>query len=1577
MRKLLLLLGLVVGLSTFGFSQTITSAQAGNWNVSTTWVGSVIPTNVNSTLIQINHSVTIPSGFTAVADQIAVAAGITFTVSAGGTLDLRSSGGTDLTLTEDNVVLFVGASFVVNGDYLNSSLTAINYGTGTSTIAFNSGGRYVHAIDGLSLPPTWTTWNANSTCQINGVVSTAPGNINQTFGNFTWNCASQSGNVALGLTSATISGNLSILNTAGPGIVTFASGPGTVTINGNFSVSGNSRFLGSNNANVTMNVGGDFSFASTATNFSLLIAGAGVNTMNFNVKKNFSVTAGTLQARSGSTAIANVNFNGSTSQTYNISGGTLSGPFNWTIKNGSIVDLGTSAFVNSGNFTLEGGGTMKVGSPDGLVAASTTLGNVQVSGTRTYTVAGNIVYNGSVAQNLGSEWASGGGLNAVSVNLEIANSNVSGVTNNIIGSTNVVGNLTLTNGSLNIGNSNTLNVQSVFAATSGTFGGSSTSNLTFSGSGAMGIVSFASGTEFLNNLTITRTTTVQLGSNLTVSGTIALTNGNLAFSGFTLTMNGGAITATSNGLISSSTSNLIFGGSTFSGTVPFSGTNQLNNLTFGTPSGAFTWNSPVTVNTALTLNAGALTHTSGLTMATNSTVFKGGGSISGAVLTAVTSYNVNYTGTGNTGLELPTTSTALNNLTINSSGTVTLASNNITINGTALFSGGTLSAGSNSLTMKGAAWTLSGGLFTAGTGTVTFSGATTVSGAAAFNNVAVTTGNSLILPSAIVTISGNLANDGTLTPGSGTVTFSGTTTISGASTSSFNNITLTGTLNAPAGNMNVAGAWTNNAGTFNSNSGTVVFNGTSTIGGSSTTNFYSVQINGSSTLTGPVTLNIAKNFTNNGTFIAGTNIVLFNGSTAQSIGGTTNTSFYNITSSNVNVVTVSTAQSLTGALTLGSSGTFAAGGLLTLISTATGDARIAQITGTAVITGGIIAQRWLPNAISAAKYRYLASPVTNSFASDWMVEFPVTGTFTDPSTAAQWPGLVGPSNQTTPSMYIYNESHTPTTTTSDRYESFPPNGSSSTSTALVNGKGYTAFVYKTSPFVIDLNGTPAQGAIGVGVTNQSGSIAANDGWNLIGNPYAAPISWDLVTIPAGVGTQIALKDNTNNAGTGAGAYIYYTQGTFGAPGSGIGTGGYNGTIPSGQAFFTRSSNIGTTTITFQESSKMATASPQFLRQGSLQDLLRVKIVGNNNGDEMVIYFREGANDAADLIYDAFKLKNDFINLSSLATDGQKLAINGMSKLECFKQVPVVLEGVNLGAHTFNFTGYDSFSDQIHILLVDAFAGTSVNVNQANPAYNFNVTSDPASSGSSRFKLIFGEAVSAITVQNSARCNAGTLTLTALGASDGNYRWYEAATGGTPITGATSSTFTTPALTKSQTFYVASTNSLGCEEMRLPVVAMVTTLDPVVISVKGRDFQSSYARGNQWYFNGQLIPGATGQTYTPAPQQGGVYKVEVTSLNCTTSAEREYVITGLEVEIPSHISIYPNPVTEVLTVAVQTANEVNAKLITLLGTPLYDQSLTGGTIKKGSFNMQEQSEGMYILIVQDGSQIYKIRIIKKR
>ena len=91
-----------------------------------------------------------------------------------------------------------------------------------------------------------------------------------------------------------------------------------------------------------------------------------------------------------------------------------------------------------------------------------------------------------------------------------------------------------------------------------------------------------------------------------------------------------------------------------------------------------------------------------------------------------------------------------------------------------------------------------------------------------------------------LSMDGNLVNNGTF---NAPVRFNGTTTLSGSGTTTFRDITIAGSFNASSASLTVSGNWTNN-GTFTAN-GPVVFDGASAqnIGGNNATTFNNVTFN--------------------------------------------------------------------------------------------------------------------------------------------------------------------------------------------------------------------------------------------------------------------------------------------------------------------------------------------------------------------------------------------------------------------------------------------------------------------------------------------------------------------------------------------------------------------------------------------------------------------------------------------------------------------------------------------------------------------------------------------------------------
>ena len=143
----------------------------------------------------------------------------------------------------------------------------------------------------------------------------------------------------------------------------------------------------------------------------------------------------------------------------------------------------------------------------------------------------------------------------------------------------------------------------------------------------------------------------------------------------------------------------------------------------------------------------------------------------------------------------------------------------------------------------------------------------------------------------------------------------------------------------------------------------------------------------------------------------------------------------------------------------------------------------------------------------------------------------------------------------------------------------------------------------------------------------------------------------------------------------------------------------------------------------------------------------------------------------------------------------------------------------------------------------------------------------------------GSAIGSVTVQpfptapvsiSTAGC-PGPFTFTATGGGpSATYAWYTTATGGTPV--GSGSSFTTPALTATTTYYVAATNAQGCQGPRTPVTATVspaptvTTGPAQTLCTNASPLQlSGFApAGGTW-----SGPGVTaGGLFTPTPSLTG-------------------------------------------------------------------------------------------------------------
>src|SRR5688572_736581 len=238
--------------------------------------------------------------------------------------------------------LIVEANRTFDADNANvaTTVTGLIQNSGTVTgatprLTFASGGAYIHARNGGSIP--LATWNSASTMSVEGIINSGPSNINQPFGNFTWNSPSQAVNFSFSGGLLTVNGDMTVASTGTGSIILKNSGGTTATT-----------------------VFGDY----IQTGGRLSLIGASDN-HNLNIRGDFNMSGGTL-TRAG-TGIANVMFAGTTEQAFIKTGGAITNAINFLINNNAKVNFGTSVLSGStGTFTLSSGGKIITENANGL-----------------------------------------------------------------------------------------------------------------------------------------------------------------------------------------------------------------------------------------------------------------------------------------------------------------------------------------------------------------------------------------------------------------------------------------------------------------------------------------------------------------------------------------------------------------------------------------------------------------------------------------------------------------------------------------------------------------------------------------------------------------------------------------------------------------------------------------------------------------------------------------------------------------------------------------------------------------------------------------------------------------------------------------------------------------------------------------------------------------------------------------------------------------------------------------------------------------------------------------------------------
>lgn len=429
---------------------------------------------------------------------------------------------------------------------------------------------------------------------------------------------------------------------------------------------------------------------------------------------------------------------------------------------------------------------------------------------------------------------------------------------------------------------------------------------------------------------------------------------------------------------------------------------------------------------------------------------------------------------------------------------------------------------------------------------------------------------------------------------------------------------------------------------------------------------------------------------------AGDVLTLNGSSSAQTITNNSTTTiinYQNLVINNANGVTMTGAggdanilQSITltdGFLNLNASV------ILTMVSTAAQTARIGISSATAFFNSNVTVQRFID--ARADGYSDMSSPVSGATIADWDNELTMIYTYNPPSAY--------------PSAYRYSEGawdYIPVTTSAQ---------------PMTPGTGFELYLatdgLESTPFnatTLDTRGIPNVGNVDI-----SGTMTMiNDGWNLIGNPYASHLDWDLFEASA--------------SGNYGGSWMFYdeTIEDFNTASS--------GTIAPGEGFWVEVLGPAPSP-TFTESMKSTSLSSSFRKKGDDYFSLQLKTANVKFTSNTRFAFGDGTRSYERGLDVPFRgLPHPSApQLYSLTTENKKLRVN---HLEQINEVSIPL-GIQAGVEgEYSIEAINAFlledAGYTCAILEDKLTGKFHNLLTAN--YYF---STPAEKNESRFVLHLG------------------------------------------------------------------------------------------------------------------------------------------------------------------------------------------------------------------------------------------------
>ncbi len=372
-------------------------AGDGVWTSAANWSSDIAPVSGDAITFSngATHTITgMPAGLALTILTISGNTSVTFQASASNTITFSGActiaSGCTFTIGTNVIVSMLTGSSLTNAGTISGGTTA--------KLLFGGTASYTHSQNGGTIPTA--NWASTSTCNVTGMTSTQPAGLvttYNTFGNFVWNCTSQSAYCYL----------------AGSGE--------NFTCNGDFTLSNSATFAVLFNnvaggAAGTMTVGGNMSISNTSPARYFVLNNNTTNGIVLNVGGNLNCSSAIYTCNSSGSATVNVTGNVNCSGSDNLYGAFSSGDLTFNITGDINVSGGAFNPVNSsGDCTVNctsynvSGGLAYVTNNSGL-GTTNVSGNITVSGTGAFRTAGFSTTTAGVLNVTGNITTSGSGL---------------------------------------------------------------------------------------------------------------------------------------------------------------------------------------------------------------------------------------------------------------------------------------------------------------------------------------------------------------------------------------------------------------------------------------------------------------------------------------------------------------------------------------------------------------------------------------------------------------------------------------------------------------------------------------------------------------------------------------------------------------------------------------------------------------------------------------------------------------------------------------------------------------------------------------------------------------------------------------------------------------------------------------------------------------------------------------------------------------------------------------------------------------------------------------------------------------